>query len=52
MRYQDLGPDYYDQQRHAARQVSHHVGKLASLGFEVTLARIPEPGGPAGPQAA
>jgi transposase len=41
MRYHDLGPDYYDQQRHAARQVSHHVGKLASLGYEVTLSRLP-----------
>ena len=47
MRYQDLGPDYYDQQRQTARQVSHHVGKLASLGYEVTLARLPEPGSPA-----
>jgi transposase len=52
MRYHDLGPDYYDQQRHVARQVSHHVGKLASLGYEVTLARIPDPGGPGDPQAA
>ena len=51
-RYHDLGHDYYDQQRAIARQVSHHVGKLASLGYEVTLARIPEPGGPADPQAA
>ena len=44
-RYADLGPDYYDQQRHAARQVSHHVAKLASLGYEVTLSRLPEPDG-------
>jgi hypothetical protein len=51
MRYHDLGHDYYDQQRHTARQVSRHVGKLASLGYEVTLARIPEPAGPANPQA-
>ena len=43
MRYADLGPDYYDQQRATARQVSHHVGKLASLGYEVTLARLPVP---------
>jgi transposase len=46
MRYADLGPDYYDQQRHTARQVSHHVGKLASLGYEVTLTRPPQPDGP------
>ena len=52
MRYADLGPDYYDQQRNIARQVSHHVGKLAGLGYEVTLARIPEPAGPGDPKAA
>jgi hypothetical protein len=44
MRYQDLGPDYYERQRDTRRQVAHHVGKLGSLGFEVTLCRIPEPG--------
>jgi hypothetical protein len=44
MRNQDLGHDYYDQQRHVARQVSHHVGKLASLGYAVTLTR-PQPDG-------
>ena len=44
MRYQDLGPDYYERQRDVRRQVAHHVGKLESLGFEVTLCRIPEPG--------
>jgi transposase len=52
MRYQDLGHDYYEHDRSTARQVSHHVGKLASLGYEVTLARIPDPAGPADPQAA
>ena len=46
MRHHDLGPDYYDHQRSTARQVSHHAGKLASLGYEVTLARIPEPARP------
>ncbi len=25
------------------RQVAHHIGKLGSPGFEVTLCRIPEP---------
>ena len=47
MRYQDLGPDYYERRRQISRQISHHVGKLGALGFEVTLARIPapEPGG-------
>jgi hypothetical protein len=46
MRHADLGPDYYDQQRHIARQVSRHVGKLASLGYEVTISRHPEPNPP------
>jgi transposase len=42
-RYQDLGPDYYERQATTRRQIAHHVGKLAALGFEVTLARIPAP---------
>jgi transposase len=54
MRYQDLGPDYYDRQAGIRRQIAHHVSKLGALGFEVTLCRLPEPepGGPAGTQAA
>jgi hypothetical protein len=44
MRYQDLGADYYDRQRDVRRQIAHHVGKLGSVGFEVTPCRIPEPG--------
>ena len=43
MRYQDLGPDYYERQRDVRRQIAHHVGKLGGLGFEVTLARLPSP---------
>jgi transposase len=43
MRYDDLGPDYYEHQRDVRRQIAHHVGKLGALGFEVTLARTPEP---------
>jgi transposase len=43
MRYHDLGPDYYDTQRGIRRQIHHHVTKLESLGFEVTLARTPDP---------
>jgi transposase len=43
MRYQDLGPDYYERRAEVSRQISHHVGKLGALGFEVTLCRIPEP---------
>ena len=38
--------------RDTARQVSHHVGKLGALGYEVTLCRRPEPDGTAGTQAA
>jgi hypothetical protein len=44
MRYADLGPDYYERQRDVRRQIAHYVGKLGSLGFEVTLCRRPEPG--------
>jgi hypothetical protein len=43
MRYQDLGPDYYERQRNVRRQIAHHVGKLGALGFEVTLCRVPGP---------
>ena len=43
MRYQDLGPDYYERQHDVRRQVARHVGKLGALGFDVTLCRIPEP---------
>jgi transposase len=53
-RYQDLGPDYYDNQASIRRQIAHHIGKLGALGFEVTLCRVPEPGPdtPAQPPAA
>jgi hypothetical protein len=56
MRYQDLGADYYERRREIGRQISHHVGKLGALGFEVTLCRIPEsapePGGTTDSQTA
>jgi len=53
LRYQDLGPDYYDRQRGTRRQIAHHVAKLGALGFEVTLCRIPGPDpGPETHQAA
>jgi transposase len=42
-RYQDLGADYYERQRDIRRQIAHHIGKLGALGFEVTLARLPNP---------
>ena len=41
-RYRDLGPDYYERDRSTARQVSHHVGRLGALGYEVTLCRRPD----------
>jgi transposase len=42
-RYEDLGRDYYERERNTARQVSHHVGKLGALGYEVTLCKLPDP---------
>jgi transposase len=54
MRYEDLGPDYYERQAGIRRQIAHHVGKLGALGFEVTLCRLPgpEPDGTGDTQAA
>jgi transposase len=43
MRYEDLGPDYYERRADTRRQIAHHVGKLGALGFEVNLARLPGP---------
>ena len=55
-RYADLGPDYYERQASTRRQIAHHVGKLAALGFDVTLCRIPgadpDPSEPGNTQAA
>jgi transposase len=49
MRYEDLGPDYYERRAGLRRQIHHHVTQLESLGFEVTLCRTPDPQpGPAG----
>ena len=42
-RYQDLGYDYYEQERSTARQVSHHVARLGSLGYEVTICKRQDP---------
>ncbi len=54
MRYEDLGADHYERQRDIRRQISHHVGQLGALGFDVTLCRIPgpEPDGSTDTQAA
>jgi transposase len=44
-RYEDLGADYYERRRHASRQTSYHIGKLASLGYKVTIEPVdPETG--------
>jgi transposase len=42
-RYQDLGAGYYDMKRSHVRQISHHVGKLSSLGYKVTIEPV-DPG--------
>jgi transposase len=43
MRYQDLGPDYYERQAATRRKISRLVREIEAEGFEVTLCR-PEPG--------
>ncbi|MFI9848480.1 IS110 family transposase [Nonomuraea sp. NPDC051941] len=41
MRYEDLGPDYYETRMHHRRQVRNHVKSLERLGYTVTLDTIP-----------
>jgi hypothetical protein len=43
MRYEDLGPDYYDRQAAVRRKIAYHVREIEALGLDVTLTR-PEPG--------
>jgi transposase len=43
MRYQDLGPDYYDTQAASRRKIDYHVRQLESMDLEVTLCRKPAP---------
>ena len=50
-RYQDLGADWYNTHRQAARRVSRLVGALGAMGYEVTLCRKPAPGPEAAPAA-
>jgi hypothetical protein len=54
MRYQDLGPDYYQRQAALRRKIAYHVREIEALGLEVTLSRIrePDPDRPARTQAA
>ena len=44
MRYQDLGPDYYERRRDIRPRSPTNAGKLGALGFEVTLVRVRESG--------
>jgi transposase len=45
MRYQDLGPDYYERQAATRRKIAYHVREIEALGLDVTLTRpAPEPG--------
>ena len=44
MRYEDLGPDYYERQAATRRKISRPVREIEAEGFEVTLCRTPEPG--------
>jgi transposase len=43
MRYEDLGPDYYERQAAVRRKIAYHVREIEALGLEVTLARVPGP---------
>ena len=43
MRYQDLGPDYYERQAATRRKIAYHVREIEALGLDVTLARTPNP---------
>jgi transposase len=54
MRYEDLGPDYYEQQAAIRRKIAYHVREIEALGLDVTLCRRPEPepDGPANTQTA
>jgi len=45
MRYEDLGPDYYERQTAIRRKIAYHVREIEALGLDVTLTRpAPEPG--------
>ena len=55
MRYQDLGPDYYERQAATRRKIAYHVREIEALGLDVTRTRPapePDPDGPASTQAA
>jgi transposase len=55
MRYQDLGPDYYERQAATRRKIAYHVREIEALGLDVTLTRpnpVPEPDGQGNTQTA
>ena len=52
MRYEDLGPDYYENRAATRRKIDYHVRQIEALGLEVTLCRKPGPTGPGEEQAA
>src|SRR5579859_7265242 len=53
MRYEDLGPDYYERQAATRRKIAYHVREIEALGLDVTLTRpAPGPDGPGNTQAA
>jgi transposase len=55
MRYEDLGPDYYERQAAIRRKIAYHVREIEALGLEVTICRPdpePEPSGQGASQAA
>jgi transposase len=39
-RYNDLGPDYYEQRMHTRRQARNHIKSLERLGYKVTIQAI------------
>ena len=41
MRYEDLGPDYYERQAATRRKIAYHVREIEAVGFEVTLCPHP-----------
>jgi transposase len=52
MRYQDLGPDYYENRAATRRKIDYHVREIEALGLEVTICRKPGPTRPGEDQAA
>jgi transposase len=44
MRYENLGPDYYERQAAVHRKIAYHVREIEALGLDVTLTRpAPQP---------